>query len=248
MFSKKREIKNFKRIKRLFSFIIVCYSKSLNTLQFFRETKKRNRLMLKDFHHIFQNVIAAHQKDFELDSDYNSSLFKLFSSVISDQFSRKSTLNSINDIDLFDLEVRSSFLLKSLNKSFDRHVSLKQLILFVNSSRTQSFRNYERKHQNDLFIRDNAIERFFRVSNMTNRNAKSADSYEFLTLRRSRRALKFSNSDRRNLDRRESQRFRRINIKESQKIQNRQSQDNSDHSKSIKMQRSRSSEERDQRH
>ncbi len=83
---------------------------------------------------------------------------------------------------------------------------------------------------------------------MTNRNAKSADSYEFLTLRRSRRALKFSNSDRRNLDRRESQRFRRINIKESQKIQNRQSQDNNDHSKSIKMQRSKVFEERDQRH
>jgi hypothetical protein len=248
MFSKKREIKIFKTIKRSFSFIIACYFKSLNTIQSFREVKRRNRLTLKDFHHIFQNVIAARQKDLELDFDYNSSSFKLFSSIISDQFSRKSILDSINDIDFFDLEVRSSSSLKSLNKSLDRHVWLKQLISFVSSSRTQSSRNYERKHQNDLFIRDNAIERFFRVSNMTNRDARSADFHESLTLRRSRRVLKLSNSDRRNLDRRKSQRFRRINIRESQKIQNRQSQDSSDHSKSIKVQRSKSSEERNQRH
>jgi hypothetical protein len=253
MFSKRREIKIFKT-KRLFSFIIACYFKSLNTIQSFREVKKRDRLILRDFHHIFQDVIAARQKDFELDFDYNSFSFKLSSSVISDQFSRKSIFDSFSDIDLFDLEIRSSSSLKSLNRSLDRHVSLKQLISFVNSSknqssRNQSSRNYERKHQDDLFIRDNAIERFFRISNMTDRNAKSADSHEFLTLRRSRRALKFNNSDRRNLDRRESQRLRRIiNIRESQKIQNRQFQNSSDHSKSIRMQRSRSSEERDQRH
>jgi hypothetical protein len=248
MFSKTKEIKIFKTIKRLFSFIIVCYSKNLNTIQSFREAKKRNRLTLKNFHHIFQNVIAARQKNLELDSDYNSSSFKLFSSIILDQFFSKSIFDSINDIDFFDLKVRSSSSLKSLNKSFDKHVSFKQFISFVNSSRTQSFRNYERKHQNDLFIRDNAIERFFRILNMTDRNAKSIDFHEFLTLRRNRRALKLSNSDRRNLDRRKSQRFRRINIRENQKIQNRQSQDNDDHSKSIKMQRSKSSEERDQRH
>jgi hypothetical protein len=248
MFSKKREIEIFKTIKRLFSFIIACYSRNLNTIQSFREVKKRDRLTLKNFHHIFQDVIAARQEDLEFDFDYNSSSFKLFSSVISDQFSRKSILDSISDIDFFDLEVRSSSSLKSLNKSLDKHVSLKQLISFVNSSRTQSLRNYERKHQNDLSIRNNAIERFCRISNMTDRDAKSADFHESLTLRRSRRALKLSNSDRRNLDRRKSQRLRRINIKESQKIQNRQSQDNDDHSKSIKMQRSKSSEERDQRH
>ncbi len=57
---------------------------------------------------------------------------------------------------------------------------------------------------------------------MTDRNAKSADFYESLTLRRNRQALKLSNSDRRNFDRRNFQRFRRsINIKESQKVQNR---------------------------
>jgi hypothetical protein len=84
---------------------------------------------------------------------------------------------------------------------------------------------------------------------MTDRDAKSVDFHEFLTLRRSQRAFKFNNSDRRNLDRRKSQRFHHIiNIKQSQKIQNRQSQDNNDHSKSIKMQRSKSSEKRDQRH
>jgi hypothetical protein len=252
MFSKRKEIKTFKTTKRLLSSIIACYFRSLDTIQFFREARRRDRLTLKDFHHIFQDVIAARQKDLELDSDYNSS-FILFSSIISNQFSRKSIFDSFSDIDFFDLEVRSSSSLKSFNRSFDRQVSLKQLILFVNSSRTQSsrnqsFRSYERKHQNDLSIRNNTIERFFRVSNMTDRDAKSADFHESLTLRRSRRVFKLSNSDRRNLDRRESQRFRRINIRESQKIQNRQSQDSSDHSKSIKVQRSRFSEERDQRY
>jgi hypothetical protein len=207
MFSKKREIKIFK-IKRLFSFIIACYFKSLNTIQSFREVKKRNRLTLKNFHHIFQNVIAARQKDFELDSDYNFLLFKLFSLIISNQFFRKSILDSLNDIDLFDLKIRSSFSLKSLNRSFDKHVSFEQLILFVNSLKTQSlhnqtFRSYEKKYQNDLFIRDNAIERFFRISNMTDRDAKSADFHEFLTLRRNRRVFKLNNLDRRNLDRRD---------------------------------------------
>jgi hypothetical protein len=254
MFSKKRKRKILKINKRLFSFIIACYFKNLNTIQSFREVKERDRLTLKDFYRIFQDVIAARQKDLEFDSDYNSFLFKLFSSVISDQFSRKSTFDSVNDIDLFDLKIRSLFSLKSLNRSFDRHVLLKQLISFVNSSRiqsshNQSFRNYEKKHQNDLFIRNNAIEKIFRVINMTDRNAKSVDSHEFLTLRRSRRVFKLCNSDRRNLDRKESQRLRRIiNIRENQKIQNRQSQSSNDHSKSIKMQRSRFSEERDQRY
>jgi hypothetical protein len=175
--------------------------------------------------------------------------FKLSSSVISGQSSRELTLDPASDIDLFDLEVRSSSSLRPLNRSSDRHVSLKQLISFVSSSRTQSLRSYERKHQNDLSIRDSTIERFFRILNMTDRDARSVDSHESLTLRRSRRALKLSNSDRRNFDRRESQRFRRIiNIRGNQKIQNRQSQDSSDHSKSIRVQRSRSSEERDQRH
>jgi hypothetical protein len=151
MFSKKRKIKILKTNKRLFSFIIVCYFKSLNMIQFFREVKKRNRLTLKNFHRIFQNVIVARQKNFEFDFDYNSFSFKLFSSIISDQFSRKSILDSINDIDLFDLKVRSSFSFKSLNKSLDKHVSLEQFTSFVNSSRiqsshNQSSRSYEKKH------------------------------------------------------------------------------------------------------
>jgi hypothetical protein len=57
----------------------------------------------------------------------------------------------------------------------------------IQSFRNQSFRNYERKHQNDFFIRNNEIEKFFRVSNMTNRDAKSINFHESLTLRRSRR-------------------------------------------------------------
>ncbi len=205
-------------------------------------------MTLKDFHHIFQNVIAARQKNLELDSDYNSFSFKLFSSIISNQFSRESIFDSFRNIDLFDLKIRSSSSLESSNKSLDKHVSFKQLISFVNSSKTQSFRNqsfrsYERKYQNDFFIRDNAIKRFFQVSNMTNRNEKSTNFHESLTLRRNRRVLKLNNLDRRNL-----KRLHRLNIEESQKISNRQSQDSSNNSKSIRMQRSKSFEERDQRH
>jgi hypothetical protein len=136
----KKKNKNFK-IKRLFSFIIACYSKSLNTIRSFREVKKRDRLILRDFHHIFQDVIVARQKDFELDFDYNSFTFKLFSSIISSQFFRKFTFDSFSDIDFFDLEVFLFSSFKSLNKSFDRHVSLKQLKSHVNSLRTQSFRS-----------------------------------------------------------------------------------------------------------
>ncbi len=42
---------------------------------------------------------------------------------------------------------------------------------------------------------------------MTDEDAKSVDFHELLTLRRNRRVLKLSNFDRRNLDRKKSQRF-----------------------------------------
>jgi hypothetical protein len=199
----------------------------LNTIQSFREARKRDRLTLKDFHHIFQDVIAARQKDLELDSDYNSFSFKLSSSVISNQFFRKSTLDSSSDIDLFDLKIRSF-------SSLNRHVSLKQLISkqIVNSSRTQSLRNYERKYQNDLSIRNSAAERFFRVSNMTERNERSANSHESLTLRRDREC-------RVSLDLNHS--------REASQDQDRQSQSCDDHEKSIEVQRQELSERRDQR-
>jgi hypothetical protein len=74
---------------------------------------------------IFQDVIAARQEDLEFDFNYNSFSFKLFSLIISNQFFEKFILDSFNDIDLFDLKVRSSFSLKSFNKSFDKHVSFK---------------------------------------------------------------------------------------------------------------------------
>jgi hypothetical protein len=237
MFSKKSNSKT----KRLLSFIIACYSRSLNTIQSFREAKKRDRLTLRNFHHIFQNVIAARQKDFELDSDYNLLLFKLSLSVISNQFSRKSTLDSLSDIDLFDLEVRSSSSFKSLNRSFDKHVSLKQFVSSVNSLRTQplrnlSFRSYERKYQNDLSIRDNAIERFFRISNMTERNERSVNSYESLTLRRDRECRVSRSS-----------RFDLSHFRKASQDQDKQAQSCDDHEKSTEMQRQESSEERDQR-
>jgi hypothetical protein len=228
MFSKKSNAKT----KRLFSFIIACYFKSLNTIQFFREAKKRNRLTLKDFHHIFQDVITARQKDLKLDSDYNSLSFKLSSSIISNQFTRKSIFDSFNDINLFDLEIR--FFSRFISKSI------------VNSSRTQSSRSYERKHQNDFFIRNNAIKRFFRVSNMTEKNEKSANSYESLTLRRDRecRVIRDSrlSSNRSRLD---LSRF--SHSRKASQDQDKQSQDCDDHEKSIKMQRQEFSEKRDQR-
>jgi hypothetical protein len=225
MFSKKSN----SQTKRLLSSIIVCYFRSLNTIQSFREARKRDRLTLKDFHHIFQDVVVARQKNLELDSDYNSFLFKLSSSIISSQFSRKSTFDSLSDIDLFDLEVRSSSSLKLLNRSLDRHVSLEQLVSFVNSLRTQSsrilFRSYERKYQNDLSIRNNATERFFRVSNMTERNEKSANSHESLTLRRDRECR----VSRASLDLSHS--------REASKDQDKQSQSRDDHEKSTELQR-----------
>ncbi len=198
-------------------------------------------MILKDFHHIFQNVIAARQKDFELDSDYNFFSFKLFSSVISRHFFEKSILDSFNDIDLFDLEICSSSSFKLFNKSFDKHVSLEQLVSFVNSLSTQfsrnlSFRNYEKKYQNDLFIRDNAIKRFFRISNMTKRNEKSINFYKSLTLRRNReyRVNWFNRLD--------FNHFRKIS-----QNQDKQSQNRDDHEKSIKMQQQEFFEKRNQR-
>jgi archaellum biogenesis protein FlaJ (TadC family) len=103
MFSKKSN----SQTKRLFSFIIVCFFRSTNTIQFFREIKQRNRFILRNFHYTHQHFIAARQKDFELDSDYNF-FFKLFSSVISSQFFRKFIFDFSSDTDLFDLEARES--------------------------------------------------------------------------------------------------------------------------------------------
>jgi hypothetical protein len=143
MFSKKRKIKILKT-KRLFLFIIACYSRNLNTIQSFREVKKRNRLTLKDFHHTFQDVIAARQKNLELDFYYNSLSFKLSSTIISNQFFRKSILDSFNDIDLFDLKfvhslrstntsrLSSSYQNKSsIRRKFSRFVIMKENIKMI---------------------------------------------------------------------------------------------------------------------
>jgi hypothetical protein len=99
MFSKK----NNSQTKRLFSFIITCFFKNTSTIQSFREVKRLNRLILRDFYYTHQDFIAARQKDFELDFDYNL-FFKLFSSIIANQFSRKFIFDSSNDTDLFDLK------------------------------------------------------------------------------------------------------------------------------------------------
>jgi hypothetical protein len=224
MFSKKSNLQT----KRLLSFIIACFLRSTNTIQSFREVKRRDRLILRDFHYTHQDFIAARQKDLELDSDYNLS-FKLFSSVISNQFFRKFTLDFSSDTDLFDLEARES-----------SSISLKQ------SSSSQafsssSFHHVRRRYQNDLFIRDNATKRFFRVSNMTERNERSANSHESLTLRRDRECR----VSRVNLRRCRFDFNRLSHFREASQDQNKQSQSCDDHEKSIKMQRQESSERRD---
>ncbi len=220
--------KNNSQIKRLFSFIIVCFFRNTNTIQSFRKVKQRNRFILRDFHYIHQDFIAARQKNLEFDSNYNFS-FKLFSSIISNQFSQKFILDFSNDTNLFDLKARESSLI-SLKQSFS----------------SLSFHHVRRKHHNDLFIRNNAIKRFFRILNIIEKNEKSNNFHESLTLRRDRecRTIRVNQrSFRRN-------RFNLHRFNHFRKIsqnQDKQSQNCDDHEKSIKMQRQESSEERNQR-
>jgi hypothetical protein len=97
-----------------------------------------------------------------------------------------------------------------------------------------SFYHVRKKHQNDLFIRDNAIKRFFRILNMTRRNEKLVDFYEFLTLRQDqeRRAIRVNRLSRNRLD------FNRFcHSRKTLQDQNKKSQNRDDHEKSIKMQR-----------
>jgi hypothetical protein len=188
-------------------------------IQFFREVKRLDRFTLRDFYYTHQDFIAARQKDLELHFDYNF-FFKLFSSIISNQFSRKFTFDFSNDTNLFDLEARE-FSSISFKQSF--------------SSSSSSFHHVRKRYQNDFFIRDNAIERFFRVSNMTERNEKPANFYESLTLRRDRECRISQLNLRHN----------RLNhFREVSQNQNKQSQTCDDHEKSIEMQRQESSTRR----
>jgi hypothetical protein len=161
--------------KRLFSFIIICFLKNINTIQSFREVRLRKRLILRDFYHTHQDFIAAYQKNFDPDSEYCSS-DTVFTSVTSNQFSREFTFDSSSDTDLFDLKTR-----ESSSNSFKQ--SSQSLLISISMSSSHHVR---KRRQNDLFIRNNAIERFFWISNMTKKNEKSADFHEFLTLRRDR--------------------------------------------------------------
>jgi hypothetical protein len=173
MFSKKSN----SQIKRLFSFIIACFFKNTSTIQSFREVKRRKRIILRDFHYTHQDFVAARQKNLELDFDYNLS-FKLFSSVILNQFFRKFIFEFSSDTDIFDLKVRK-FTSISFKQSRQYQTQISSISLFSSLSH-----HVRRRHQNDFFIRNNAIERFFRVLNMTERNEKSINFHEFLTLRR----------------------------------------------------------------
>jgi hypothetical protein len=95
-------------------------------------------------------------------------------------------------------------------------------------------------------FRNNAIERFFRISNMTERNEKSINSHESLTLRRDRECRTIR-VNQRNLKRSRLDLNRLNHSREASQDQNKQSQSCDDHEKSIKMQRQESYEERNQR-
>ncbi len=139
------------------------------------------------------------------------------------QFFRKLILDFSSDTNLFDLKARefSSILLE---QSFQFSL----ISLFSSSS---LFSHYVRKkHQNDLFIRDNAIEKLFRVSKITRKNEKSTDFHESLTLRRDRKR-------RFDLNR---------HFEESSQNSNKEFQDNRDNEKSIEMQRQKSFQKRNQ--
>jgi hypothetical protein len=101
MFSKKSN----SQIKRLLSFIIVCFFRSTSTIQSFREARRLKRITLRDFHYTHQDFVAARQKDFELDFNYNFS-FELSSSIIFEQFFREFIFEISNDTNLFDLKAR----------------------------------------------------------------------------------------------------------------------------------------------
>jgi hypothetical protein len=152
--------KNNSQTKLLFSFIIACFLKSTNMIQSFREVRRLKRFTLRDFHYTHQDFIVARQKYFEFDFNYNSSFsfFKLFSSVISNLFSWDLIFDFSSDTNLFDLNARELSLI-SLEQSFQ----FSSVSLFL----SLSLHNVRRRHQNDFSIRNNAIERFFRVSNMT---------------------------------------------------------------------------------
>jgi hypothetical protein len=161
MFSKK----NNSQIKRLFSFIIICFFKYINTIQSFREIKLRKRLILRDFYHTYQDFIIAYQKNLDRDSEY-CSLNTVFTSITLNQFSREFIFDFSSDTDFFDLKTRE-FSSNSFKQSFQ---SLQSSLILISMS---SFHYVRRKHQNDLFIRDNAIERFFRNKSIGGRTHSS---------------------------------------------------------------------------
>jgi hypothetical protein len=112
MFSKKSN----SQTKCLFSFILICFFRSTNTIQSFREIRLQKRLTLRDFYHTHQDFIVAYQKNLDRDSEYCSSN-TTFTSITSSQYFRKFTSDSSSDTDFFDLETRKSSS-NSLKQSF----------------------------------------------------------------------------------------------------------------------------------
>jgi hypothetical protein len=94
------------------------------------------------------------------------------------------------------------------------------------------FLHVRRRHQIDFFIRDNAIERFFRVSNMMKKAEKLIDFHESLTLRRDRerRAIRINRFSLSCFDLNRFCHFREVSQNQNKQFQNRD-----DHEKSIKM-------------
>jgi hypothetical protein len=172
-FSKRRRTKT-----HYLSFIIICFSKSLDTIQSFREVRRQERLILRNFYHMHQNLLAARLEDSDQNESYLSSSSKTENFVIVNHSSQEFSLDSISDTDLFDLEVRSSFHFFSL-----KHVNINQL--FAHSSSSQHV-ELALDEEHDQRCRNRQAEKRVEISNVSLRDEKLADSDESLKLRRER--------------------------------------------------------------
>jgi hypothetical protein len=114
------------------------------------------------FYHTHQDFIVAYQKNFDFDLEYCSSN-TIFTLIILNQFFQKFIFDFSNDTNFLNRKTRES----SLNLFKQLFQSFQSSLILISMS---SFHHVRRKHQNNFFIRDDAIERFFQISNMTKRN------------------------------------------------------------------------------
>ncbi len=81
---KKKEVHIFK-IKHLLSSIIICFFKSLNRIQSLREARRQKQWILRDFYHIYQDLVIARYENLDRDNNYRSSSFEANNSTTFNQ-------------------------------------------------------------------------------------------------------------------------------------------------------------------